>query len=271
MAVKYCSVACQKAHRRQHKRECKKRVAEIFDETLFRQPPLGEDCPICFLPLPLMSTGSKYQTCCGKVICSGCVHAVNKMDPDKKCPFCRVPGPESDEEFIERVEKRVEMGDANGIYNIGCFYYQGKYCMTQDRAKALELWHRVGELGSSEAYNNIGYAYDHGEGVERDDEKAKHYYELAGIGGDVRARYNLGIDEKNEGNMSIALKHFMIAVGCGHDESLKVVREFYVNGHATKDDYAKALRAYQKYLDGIKSAQRDEAASAYDNDDYRYY
>ena len=34
MAVKYCSVACQKAHRPQHKRECKKRAAEIFDETL---------------------------------------------------------------------------------------------------------------------------------------------------------------------------------------------------------------------------------------------
>ena len=43
-----------------------------------------------------------------------------------------------------------------------------------------------------------------------------------------------------------------------------------MNGYATKDDYAKALRAHQKYVDGIKSAQRDEAASAYDNDKYRY-
>ena len=270
MAVKYCSVACQKAHRRQHKRECKKRAAEIFDETLFRQPPLGEDCPICFLPLPLMSTGSKYQTCCGKVICSGCVHAVNKMDPDKKCPFCRVPGPESDEEFIERVKKRVEMGDANGIYNIGCFYYQGKYCITQDRAKALELWHRVGELGSSEAYNNIGYAYDHGEGVERDKKKAKHYYELASIGGNVNARYNLGMIEEETGNMSRALKHYMIAAGCGDIDSLIGIREFYVNGHATKDDYAKALWAHQKYFDGIKSDQRDEAA-AFNDGEYVYY
>ena len=44
-----------------------------------------------------------------------------------------------------------------------------------------------------------------------------------------------------------------------------------MNGYATKDDYAKALRAHQKYVDGIKSDQRDEAASAYDNDVYRYY
>ena len=42
-----------------------------------------------------------------------------------------------------------------------------------------------------------------------------------------------------------------------------------MDGHATKDDYAKALRAYQAYLAEIKSAQRDAAAAARAN--YRYY
>ena len=67
----------------------------------------------------------------------------------------------------------------------------------------------------AESYYNIGYAYYHGEGVERDIEKAKHYWELAAIGGDADARYNLGILEENAGNMNRALKHYMIAVGCG--------------------------------------------------------
>ena len=70
--------------------------------------------------------------------------------------------------------------------------------------------------------------------------------------------------------MSIALKHYMIAVGLGDNDSLKKIREFYVNGDATKDDYAKALRTNQKYIDGIKSAQRD-AAAAFNSDKYRYY
>ena len=69
--------------------------------------------------------------------------------------------------------------------------------------------------------------------------------------------------------MSRALKHYMIAVGFGHDKSLMKIKDFYMNGHATKDDYAKALRAHQKYIVGIKSPQRDEAA-AFDNDVYRY-
>ena len=69
--------------------------------------------------------------------------------------------------------------------------------------------------------------------------------------------------------MNRSLKHYMIAAGCGDNKSLKRIREFYVNGNATKDDYAKALRAHQKYVDGIKSARRDEA-TAFNNDKYRY-
>ena len=42
----------------------------------------------------------------------------------------------------------------------------------------------------------------------------------------------------------------------------------YTSGHATKDDYAKALREYQTYESEIKSLQRDEAAAF--NDDWKY-
>ena len=240
------------------------------DNALFKQPPLGEDCPICFLTLPSLMTGRKYETCCGKIICSGCIHAVNKMKGDAKCPFCRVPSPKLDEERVEGNNKRVEMGDAEAIYNLGWCYAEGIHGMTQDRAKALELYHRAGELGNASAYYNIGCAYDSGNGAERDEKKAKHFYELAALGGHVKAGNNLGIYEERAGNMSIALKHYMIAAGCGHDKSLKEIREFYVNGNTTKDDYANALRTNQKYIDGIKSPQRDEAAE-FDSEQYRYY
>ena len=54
MLLKYCSRDCQIAHRPQHKKACKKRAAELYDEALFKQPPPPEDCPICMLPLPDM-------------------------------------------------------------------------------------------------------------------------------------------------------------------------------------------------------------------------
>jgi hypothetical protein len=76
--VQYCGVGCQKNHRWRHKKECKKRMAEIRDDKLFQQPDesyLGE-CPLCCLPLSL----DKFMTnaCCCKRICDGCAHA-NKM------------------------------------------------------------------------------------------------------------------------------------------------------------------------------------------------
>ena len=42
-----------------------------------------------------------------------------------------------------------------------------------------------------------------------------------------------------------------------------------MHGHATKDDYAEAIRARQAYLDDIRSDQRDKAAAFTDR--FKYY
>ena len=266
--VKYCNRDCQIAHRPQHKKECKRRAAELHDEKLFKQPPLQYgDCPICFLRLPTLRTASTYKSCCGKVICNGCAYAPVYDDKgnvitEKTCPFCRLPISISDEEENERIKRRVESGDAEAIYNLGQFYANGYYGFPHDQAKALELWHQAGKLGNSRAYHNIGSAYYFGNGVEMDTKKAWHYYNLAAMGGDVKARNNLGVEEVNAGNYDRALKHFMIAVKDGGNDSLETMQKMYSNGLATKDDYKKALESYQEYLNEIKSDQRDKVAAA---------
>ena len=288
--VKYCNAACKKKHRHKHKKECEEHVrlavekhneelriaAELHDEKLFKQPPPKEDCPICFQLLPTFSVGWKYQSCCGKVIfiCSGCAYAPvydnqgNEVD-NEKCAFCRTPFPESDEEDIKRILKRVELNDPTAMHGLGGFYRDGLLDFPQDYTKALELWHWAGKLGSAESYTNIGVAHDNGRGVEVDKKKAVHYFELATMQGDSTARYNLGEMEEKAGNMNRAIKHYMIAVKDGDNDSLKCIKQLYSNGHATKEDYTTALQSYQLYLGEIKSKQRDEAAVA--DDQYRYY
>ena len=283
--VKYCNAVCKKVHRNKHKKDCEEHVrlatekqneelriaAELHDEELFKQPP-AEDCPICFLRIPTLLTGWQYQSCCGKVICCGCIHAPlyddqgNEVD-NKKCPFCRTPWP-TKESMIRRLQKRVELDDAVAIHNLGCDYSEGNG-FTQDYTKALELLHRAGELGHADAYSSIGSAYYNGQGVEVDKKKANHYYELAAMGGDSQARYNLGGMEANAGNIDRATKHFIIAARSGDPESLKVMKGFYTNGKGTKDDYTKALQSYQEYLGEIKSVQRDKAAAA--DESCQYY
>ena len=267
--VKYCNRDCKIAHRPQHKRACKKRAAELHDGKLFKQPPPAEDCPICMLLLPSLHTGSKDSACCGKRICSGCIYAVAKRDGGVGlCPFCRTPTPNL-EELIEQYKKRMKLDDVKAIYNLGCCYSGGMHELPQNRAKALELWHQAGELGSAPSYYNIGGAYHAGNGVERDEKKAVHYWELAAMEGHAMARHNVGAKEGQAGNMDKAVKHFMIAAGVGYNDSLEKIKQMFMNGQATKDEYAKALRAYQENLAEIKSPQRDEAA-AFD-DRYKYY
>ena len=286
--VKYCNAICKKKHKKKHKKECKEHVrlatekhneelriaAELHEIELFKQPPPAEDCPICFLLLPSLTSGWRYMSCCGKIVCCGCCFAPvydsqgNEVT-EKVCPFCRAMAPTSYEETIKREKNRVEMNDAIAIYSFGNYYRDGVNGYEQDYSKALELWHRAGELGYGEAYCSIGYAHQHGEGVEVDEKKATVYYEIAAIGGDEDSRYNLGNNELRAGNTNRALKHYMIAIEGGSSESLKMIRRIYNSGYATKEDYTKALHSYQEYLGEIKSKQRDEAA-AY-NERFRYY
>ena len=143
----------------------------LSDEELFKMPPPNEDCPICFLMMPSLETGRKYNVCCGKMICSGCIIANAKIDLDKQlCPFCRIPNSDSDKEMRNSLLNRVKMNDAKAVYNVGCGYDQGKYGFPQDYEKALKLWHRAGDLIENttycnKAYFNIAIAYLNGRGV----------------------------------------------------------------------------------------------------------
>ena len=285
--VKYCNAACKKRHRHKHKKDCEehlkrltelqeeecRRAAELHDEQLYKQPPtIDDDCPICFQRLPFLETGKRYQSCCGKIICSGCIHAVNmtRKTAIPLCPFCRVPTPTTDEEIIQKLMKRAEDGDAEAVYNLGSHYTEGAYGLPQDHTKGLELFHRAAELGDAISYHNIGNAYHNGRGVEMDRNKSIYYYEQAAMRGYATARHNLGAMEALAGNMDRAIKHYLIAVRSGEHDTLKQIQNLYsyVKGHVTKDDYTKALRSYQKYLVEIRSPQRDEAAAA--REDYKY-
>ena len=246
------------------------------DEALFKKPPPYDVCPTCSLPLPIENSElrfnrkeSKYQPCCGKNICMGCIHAALAGDDHELCPFCKTPKSTSEEESIEWIKKRAVADDAMAIHQLGYLYDIGSVGLPQDLERGVEMWLRAGELGCATAYYNVGHAYHSGRGVDAGDTKtAKYYWELAAMGGDVDARYNLGTMEKKRGNHGRAIKHFIIAAGAGDDESWEEIRkgflfrECYLSGHVTKDDYEKAQLAHQTAKDEMSSEQRKAAAEA---------
>jgi len=260
--VKYCFAACKKKHRKKHKKACEKRVAELHDEQLFKEPPSREECPICMSPLPYGGNTATFMTCCGKVICHGCIFTMKKSGGGKDlCPFCRIPDVFY-QEHVERVNKLMEKGNANAFNHLAGFYAQGINGMPQDYQKANELFLKAGELGYAEAYFNLGLSYQNGDAVEVDMKKAKHYFELAAMGGNVKARTNLGFTEGQAGNHHRAYKHLLIGARAGDDLSLENVKRGYKYGLVTKDEYADTLRVYLERQKEMKSDERDKAAAA---------
>ena len=141
--VKYCNRECQIAHRVQHKKACKKRAAELHDEELFKEHPPRDECPICFLPLPLNASQTTFKACCGKIICSGCIYAMREEARGRGkiglCAFCREPNNCSDEEETKRMRECADADNAHAFNMIAGCYKRGTRGMPQDFAKANEL------------------------------------------------------------------------------------------------------------------------------------
>eukprot|EP00986_Skeletonema_menzelii_P006557 scaffold2488_cov140-Skeletonema_menzelii.AAC.2 len=258
--VKYCSDVCQRDHEAEHKKECKKRAAELYDEILFKQPESSqyEDCPICCLPFPMDPSKYTFMSCCSKYICDGCNHANQKREFEarlqQKCPFCRKAMPSTKEEFNKQLMKRIEANDPLAMCFMGW-----KRCDEGDYKNAFEYWSKAAALGDVEAHYHLSILYHNGQGVEKDEKRALHHMEEAAISGHPMARHNLGCLEREKGRVDRAATHWIIAAKLGYDRSLENVKDLYKAGQVSKDDLATALRGHQAAVDATKSPQREAA------------
>ena len=131
--------------------------------------------------------------------------------------------------------------------------------MQKDMRKTVELFEEAAELGSIEALCSIGNAYYNGNGVQQDEAKAAEYYKKGAMQGHVLSRFNLGNHEGHKGSHDRAVRHYMISAKMGHKGSLEAIKEMFVRGLATKEQYAEALKGYQNAVEETKSHDRDEA------------
>ena len=288
MQVKYCNAKCQKNHWPKHKKQCKQRAAELRDEALFKDPPPKEDCPICFLPMPVKliccvslppatissipindfakaneeSTTEEtalYYPCCGKSICGGCIHSFRESGNTRRCPFCNSDqSNKTEEELVAEMMKRVEANDAASIKMLAGSHYHGLNGMLQDRAKAMELYGRAADLGSSKAHSSLGNIYYEG----GDMKKAKFHLEAAAMAGHEAARYDLGVVEAQSGNMERAIKHWTIAASGGDYTAMHHLITFFEKGPVSRESIDSTLTAYNSSCAEMRSKARDASIRA---------
>jgi hypothetical protein len=200
-----------------------------------------------------------------KQICKGCIYTntLRQINDSiqQTCPFCRHPTPKTDAEVDRMVKRRVEVNDPVALREFGT----RRHCKG-DQGSAIEYWTRAAELGEAGAHYQLSFAYNLGDGVEKDLKKELYHLEKAAIGGHPYARHNLGCAEHGDGKVERAVKHLTIAASLGFDDSLESLKDCYKEGSIQKEDFAAALRAHQAAVDATKSPQREEgeASGVYD-------
>ncbi len=263
--VRYCSDDCKADHRLQHEAKCKERAAELRDDILFKQPESTHrgDCPICCLPHLIDPNGSAVMGCCSQIICNGCAqaHIIRDMDGNgmlknlPTCPFCRKIIPTSQKEANSNSVKRIDSNDPVALRQMGLRLYR-----KADYDAAFKYLLTAAKLGDVEARGNVGVMYSFGRGVQNDEKKAVHHWEEAAIAGHSEARCNLAAHEFRNGRSRRGVKHYIIAANLGDDMALQRLKQCYVHGEVSKEDFAAALRAHQTAVDATKSKQREAAA-----------
>ena len=286
MLVRYCNANCQRNHWPEHKKICKLRAAELHDEALFKDPPAKEDCPICFLPMPVKlitcmslppatissvpirdyaltsenenlknECTDHYYPCCGKSICGGCVYSFAQSGNDDKCPFCNANrADKTDEKNMQELMKRVEANDAEAMYVLGSHYQAGHGGLQQNEERAMELWTQAAKLGSSDVHYELGIHFHEG---GRDMKKAKFHYEAAAMAGHEIARYNLGCIDFSSGNNSRGLEHCRIAASAGSHLAMHSFLVTFNQGMVSRDAIDSTLIAYNNSCTEMRSEARD--------------
>ena len=243
----------------------------VLDPELWKPHPPTEECPVCFMPLPLSENKSTYWVCCGKLICNGCTaetaratrvinakRAKKKQPPlDHTCSFCRlVPRPSK-----SQYEVRIRNGDGKAAFNLAGQYRNGDADndIPKDEAKSLELLHHAADnLGYSAAMSKLGSKFVFGlDGAPIDIVKGRKYSEDAVKVGNVDARFTLGSIEFKEENIGLAIRHWKLAAAAGCEPSVRLLWKFFFRGELEKAELEETLRAHKECCDVMSSEERE--------------
>ena len=167
--------------------------------------------------------------------------------------------PDNHDDELAMIRTRVAKKDPVAINNLGNKYCHGGLGLQKDRQRAVQLWIEAAELGSIEALYDLGVSHEYGVGVQQDKAKAIHFYERAAMQGHVESRHNLACEEDEKGNHDRAVRHLLISAKMGYDRSVEAIKNMFMSGVVSKEQYAEALRGYQDAVEEMKSHDRDEA------------
>ena len=111
------------------------------------------------------------------------------------CLCLPLMGDDAAKKKFEATKAKAEKGDARAQYKLGYAYDEGQGVPKNDK-EAVKWYRKAAEQGYASAQSNLGYAYDWGEGVLEDDVTAYAWYNIAATNGQATAKKNKPIIAK---------------------------------------------------------------------------
>lgn len=108
----------------------------------------------------------------------------------------------------QAIKDRATLGDADAQFKLAIDSKYGLGCAVQSDVQALWWFEQAAELGHPEAQINMGLAYQNGEGVERDLEKAAYWYGKAVEQGNGMARIALDDVHRRSDNCDAVMRWY---------------------------------------------------------------
>ena len=94
---------------------------------------------------------------------------------------------------IEQLKKAANQGNKGAQFRLGFYYDQGEGVIKQDYKEAVYWYEQAAQQGYAKAQDNLGYMYAKGKGVAQDYKAAVRWYSKAAEQGYVKAQYSLGV------------------------------------------------------------------------------
>ncbi len=115
--------------------------------------------------------------------------------------------------------------------------------------KAFKYVHKSTLYSSPEGERKLGYYYEKGIGCDKDIVKARQYYELAAMHGDIKAKYNIGLFYYKNKQYPQAFNLVKESAEQNYGKALLLLAYFYEHAVGGEQNYVEAKEAYLKALD----------------------
>jgi hypothetical protein len=118
-----------------------------------------------------------------------------------------------------------------------------------DYATALRLYRPLANQGNAEAQYNLGWMYDIGKGVPKNDAEAAKWYRLAAEQGVAKAQTALGViytfEALRTGDYTEALRWYRVAANQGDAHGQYVLGNMYHEGQGVPQNFGEAAKWYR--------------------------